>query len=57
MKVYAVIERCEDGFYPDYRVTDNYVYLKREDAEKRLNELFKEYHWLDSEIYEFEVRE
>lgn len=57
MKVYAVIERCEDGYYPDYRVTDNCVYLKKEDAEKRLGELLKEHRWLDSEILDFEVRE
>ena len=57
MKVYAVIERCEDGFYPDYRVIDNCVYLKKEDAEKRLDELLKERPWSDSEICDLEVRE
>ena len=57
MKVYAVIERCEDGYYPDYTVIDNLVYLKKEDAEKRMNELLKEKPWRDLEIYDFELRE
>lgn len=39
MNVYAVIERCEDYYYPDYRVVDDRVYLKEEDAKKRLEEL------------------
>lgn len=38
MKVYAVIERCEDGYYSDYTIVDGRVYLKEEDAQKRLKE-------------------
>lgn len=59
MKVYAVIARCEDNFYPDYTIDDDCVYLKEEDAKKRLDELVKEHHhWPEQfEIYDFEVKE
>lgn len=59
MKVYAVIERCEDYYYPDYMVLDNCVYLKEEDAKKRLDELVKDIsHWSEQfEIRDFEVKE
>ena len=59
MKVYAVIVRCEDNFYHDYTITDDCVYLKEEDAKKRLDELVKEnHHWPEElEIYDFEVLE
>lgn len=59
MKVFAVIERCEDHYYPDYRIVDNCVYLKEEDAKRRLNEMVKEIpHWSEqSEIRDFEVKE
>lgn len=57
MKVYAVIERCEDGYYSDYTIIDGCVYLKVEDARKRFEELFKENCWSDFEICDFEVKE
>ena len=59
MKVYAVIERCEDNFYPHYVVVNDCVYLKEEDAKKRLDELIKEksYRSEEFEIYDFEVVE
>ena len=59
MKVYALIERCEDHYYPDYIIVDNCVYLKEEDAKRRLNELVKEIpHWSEQfEIHDFEVKE
>lgn len=57
MRVYAVIERCSDDYYPDYTIVNECVYLKKEDAKKRLNELVKEHKWLDYEIYDFEVKE
>ena len=57
MKVYAVIERCEDQYYPDYMIADDCVYLKKEDAKKRLKELNKKSDWIDWEIYEFGVKE
>lgn len=57
MKVYAVIERCEDYYYPDYRVVDDCVYLKEEDAKKRLDELTNESKWSEFEICDFEVKE
>lgn len=57
MKVYAVIERCSDDYYPDYRIVDDCVYLKEEDAKKRLDELVKEHHWSEYEIRDFEVKE
>lgn len=59
MKIYAVIERCEDYYYPDYRIVDDCVYLKEEDAKKRLDELVKEIpNWTEQfEIRDFEVKE
>ena len=57
MRIYAVIERCQDDYYPDYTIVDERVYLKEEDAKKRLNELIKEHKWSDYEIYDFEVEE
>lgn len=57
MKVYAVIERCTDDYYPDYTIVNECVYLKKEDAKKKLDELVKEHKWLDYEIYDFEVKE
>lgn len=59
MKVYAVIEKCTDEYsVSEYDVvTENRVYLKEEDAKKRLDELVKENRWSEFEIYEFEVKE
>ncbi len=59
MKVYAVIDRCEDEYYPDYRVVDERVYLKKKDAKKRLKELVEEQpYWAEHfEVYDFEVTE
>lgn len=60
MKVYAVIERCEDYYYPDYCVVDDRVYLNEEDAKKRREELVKKNLGLfpeQFEICEFEVKE
>ena len=57
MKVYAVIERCSDEYYPDYRVIDNRVYLYKEDAKDRLEGLKKENRWSDFEVCDFEVKE
>jgi len=54
MKVYAVIMRCEDNFYSDYTIADDCVYLKEEDAERRLNEMVNPEQF---EIYDFEVKE
>ena len=57
MRIYAIIERCQDDYYPDYTIVDECVYLKEEDAKTRLNELIKEHKWSDYEIYDFEVKE
>lgn len=62
MKVYAVIERCEDYYYPDYTIVDNRVYLKEEDAKKRLEELVPKENPFRTcpeqfEIHDFEVKE
>lgn len=57
MKVYAVIEGCDDDYYPDYTILDNRVYLKKEDAEKRLKEVASEYWPERYNIYDFEVSE
>lgn len=57
MKVYAVIEKISDD-YSDYDVVvDEWIYLKEEDAKKRMEELVKEHRWSDYEIREFEVKE
>lgn len=34
MKVYAVIKRCDNDFCHDYKVLDNRVYMKKEDAKR-----------------------
>lgn len=59
MKVYAVIVRCEDNYYPDYQILNDCVYPKEEDAKKRLDELLKEIPSGSEEfkIYVFEVKE
>lgn len=59
MKVYAIIKRCEDNFYPDYQIVDDRVYLKEEDARKRLEEVIKGTNfWPDLfEVCDFEVKE
>lgn len=57
MKVYAVVMKCRDNFYPDYQVEDDCVYLKEEDAWRKLEELRGEIRWADFEIYDFEVKE
>ena len=59
MKVYAVIEKCEDNFYPHYTIVDDRVYLKEEDAKKRLKEVIKgTNYWPDLfEVCSFEVKE
>ena len=57
MKVYAVIEGCSDDYYPDYRIVDDCIYLKKKDAMKRMDELIKECRWSDFEIREFGVKE
>lgn len=56
MKVYAIAEKCEDDYYPDYTIVDNRVYLKEEDAKKRLEKLDPGHIW-QFEIYVFEVEE
>lgn len=58
MKVYAVIGIIELECFPDFElVIEDHVYLKEEDAKKRLNELSKEHRWSTYEIREFEVKE
>lgn len=58
MKVYAVIEKCDDNYYHDYTIIDCCVYLKEEDAENRMKEILKEQPYLseDIEIRDFEVK-
>ena len=56
MKVYAVIEICCDDYSDfDVIVGDN-VYLKEEDARKRLEELVKKNRWTRFKIRDFEVK-
>ena len=58
MKVYAVIEKCTDDYGSEYdAIVDDNVYLKEEDAKKRLEELVKKSRWSDFEIHDFEVKE
>lgn len=39
MKVYAVVKRCDDDHYPDYTIVDDRVFLKKEDADKKMKEM------------------
>lgn len=59
MKVYAVIEKYADEYdSEDYdMVVDDHVYLKEEDAKKRLEELAKKSRWSEYKIRNFEVKE
>lgn len=57
MKVYAVTERNSDDYSDFDVVVGNYVYLKEEDARKRLEELVKKNHWSEFNIRDFEVKE
>ena len=57
MKIYAVIEECSDYYYPDYTIVDDCVYLKEEDAIKRLEELTEKYRYTVFKIRDFEVKE
>lgn len=57
MKVYAVIDVCEDEYNSNYRIVDNRVYLYKEDAEDRLEELVEMNRWSEYKISEFEVKE
>lgn len=57
MKVYAVIEKYADDFSEYDVAVGDHVYLKEEDAKKRLDELAKEHRWSDFEIHVFEVKE
>ena len=57
MKVYAVIEICCDNYSDFDVVADDHVYLKEEDARKRLEELVKKNRWSKFKIRDFEVKE
>lgn len=57
MKVYAVIEKCDDYQYPEYSVVDSRFYSKKEDARKRMYELAKEDIWSEFGICEYEAKE
>lgn len=57
MKVYAVIEKYSDDYSHFDGVVGDHVYLKEEDAKKRMGELVKEHRWSDFEIRDFEVKE
>ena len=57
MKVYAVFEICCDDCTDFDVIIGDHVYLKEEDAKKRLEELVEEHHWTDYKIRDFEVKE
>lgn len=58
MKVYAVVEKIGDDYDSDYDVVvGDHVYLKVEDARKKLEELVKKNRWSDFEVCAFEVKE
>ena len=54
-----MVRSCEDGYYPDYQIVDDCVYLKEEDAKKRLEEVIKETnYWPDLyDVCSFVVKE
>lgn len=56
MKVYAVIEKNSDDYSEFDVVVGDHVYLKVEDARKKLEELVKN-RWSDFEVCAFEVME
>ena len=39
MRVYAIINWCEDSYLPDYRVFEGKVYPNRKDAQARMKAL------------------
>ncbi len=39
MRVYAIVNLCEDQYYPDYQVFENRVYANRKDAKARMKAL------------------
>lgn len=57
MKVYAVIEKNSDDYSDFDAIIEECVYLKEEDAKKRMDELVKEHRWSEYEIRNFEVKE
>lgn len=36
IKVYAIIERCSDDYYPDYTIADECVYLKKKGCQEEI---------------------
>ena len=56
MKVYAVTESNSDDYSDFDVVVGDYVYLKEEDAKKKLEELIKKDCWSEFKIREFEVK-
>lgn len=57
MKVYAVFEICCDDYSDFDVIVGGHVYLKEEDARKRLEELIEKDPWSDFKIRDFEVKE
>ena len=57
MKVYAVTELNSDDYSDFDVVVGDYVYLKEEDAKKKLEELAKKSRWSEYKIRDFEVKE
>lgn len=57
MKIYAVFEICCDDCSDFDVIVGDHVYLKEEDARKRLEELVEKDPWTDFKIRDFEVKE
>ena len=64
MRVYAIVNLCEDQYYPDYQVFENRVYANRKEAQARMKALKTEeinrgYGWCPDEwsLISFELVE
>lgn len=52
MKYYVILEECVDSFFSP-NLYEDVVYIKKEDAEKRLEEISS---WCEVYIHELEVK-
>ncbi len=57
MKVYAVVQKISGEYDEEYEVVTSCLYLKEEDAKKKLDELVKEHRWSEFKMRDFEVKE
>lgn len=57
MKVYAAVQKISGEYDEEYEVVTSCLYLKEEDAKKKLDELVKEHRWSEFKMHDFEVKE